>query len=611
VRVTTAQPTADPAAELPDAPAAPAAPTRSTERRTWRLDFAACLGLLAIAGWLGSGLWPHPATRALALNATDQALEEWFLAIATRLYTGDFHLVTHLLNSPDGVNLMSNASALLLGAVLTPITLLFGAPVSFAVAIVGNLAGTAIAWYLLFARRLGLHRVGAAAGGAFAAFAPGMMSQSNSHMHMSAQWLVPGIVWCVLRLTSPATAALEPGPRRRRVVATAVALAVLISAQVFVGEEVLFFTALTLLLYGLVYAAQAPHVVRPALPRLAAGLGLAAAVTAALLAYPLWVQFAGPQHVPNGTFNPAFFSADLASFVAVSPMSLAGGQESIRLTSGPTELNTYLGVPLLVVVACLAVWLRRRPVAVAATAVAVTMGAFALGPKVIINGERSSVPGPYALLHNLPVVDGALPSRFALAMIPLIGLVLALALDTALRQSSGQSQSARARLLVPLAVVVALVPIAPKPLPTVDRPPVPLFISEGHWRTCVKPGGVLVPVPPPQPDDPETMRWAAAANAEFGLPEGFFIGPYAAGGKASLGIYPRQLSHYLRHTARTGGMPTVTDEVRAGVRDDLAHWKASCVVLAHQRYDEQLSATLDSMLGPGENVADVRIWRVG
>ena len=83
---------------------------------------------------------------------------------------------------------------------LAPVTLAFGAPVTFASLVAGNLAATGIGWYLLFARTLAVHRVGALIGAAFAAFAPGMVSQSNAHLHMTAAWLVPPIVWCVVRL---------------------------------------------------------------------------------------------------------------------------------------------------------------------------------------------------------------------------------------------------------------------------------------------------------------------------------------------------------------------------------------------------------------------------
>ena len=80
--------------------------------------------------------------------------------------------VTDRLNAPDGVNLMANTTLIVLGVLLAPVTLLFGAPVTFALLVALNLAGTALAWYLLFARTLGARRLAAAVGAAFCGFAP-------------------------------------------------------------------------------------------------------------------------------------------------------------------------------------------------------------------------------------------------------------------------------------------------------------------------------------------------------------------------------------------------------------------------------------------------------
>ena len=64
---------------------------------------------------------------------------------------------------------------------------------------------------------------------------------------------------------------------------------------------------------------------------------------------------------------------------------------------------------------------------------ALVMATLSLGPRIVINGERTAIPGPYELLVGLPVVESALPMRFALAVIPLIATILALALDRASR----------------------------------------------------------------------------------------------------------------------------------------------------------------------------------
>ncbi|SCL27805.1 hypothetical protein GA0070616_3571 [Micromonospora nigra] len=594
-----------------------------------RTDLVVGLLFVALAGWLTHGLWPDPAARTLALNPADQTLYEWFLAVDSRALLGDFSLLTDRLNAPDGVNLMANTSVVALGVLLAPVTLLLGAPVTFALLVAANLAGTAVAWYLLYTRLLRAHPVAAGLGAALCGFGPGMVSQSNSHLHMTAQWLVPVIVWLVARLlraadpasatrpagTRPPTRTTDPastagprstgGPDLRRLATSAAGLAAVVSAQVFVGEEVLFLTAVTLMVMALTWAAADRRLARRALPAFAGGLLAAAGLALVALAWPLWFQFSGPQGVADGLFSPHYFSADLRSWTAMSPLSVAGSESAARLTTGPAEYNTFLGWPLLLVTAGCALWLGRRPAVLACAVAALVMAALSLGPRVVVDGQATALPGPYALLGGLPVVDGALPMRFALAVLPLAATILVLAVDRALRSAG------RASRLVPVAAAVALLPLFPTPLPSADRPALPEFVTGGHWRGCVEPGGVLVPVPLATPKDPWPMRWATAADAGFAMPEGFFIGPHGRGGTAAMGTVKRPTSKLLDDVARTGLRPVIGAEQRRQAAADADFWGASCVAVAvGTPHADSLRLTLEQLYGPATRMADAWTWRV-
>jgi hypothetical protein len=106
------------------------------------------------------------------------------------------------------------------------------------------------------------------------------------------------------------------------------------------------------------------------------------------------------------------------------------------------------------------------------------------------------------------------------------------------------------------------------------------------------------------------MRWAAAANAEFAFPQGNFIGPYASGGRASLGVYPRPTSQLLAKVAKTGERPQVGDDERTRAAEDIAYWRASCLVVADQAHADAVKSTMDQLFGPGQRVADVWTWQV-
>jgi hypothetical protein len=123
-------------------------------------------------------------------------------------------------------------------------------------------------------------------------------------------------------------------------------------------------------------------------------------------------------------------------------------------------------------------------------------------------------------------------------------------------------------------------------------------------------GGVMLVIPAPIPSEPDLMRWPAEANTAFAIPEGFFIGPYAAGGKSSLGVYPRPTSQLLNEVAKTGQIPAVTDTERIQARADLNYWKADCVALAPVPNQPALRATMDQLFGPGQPIVDVWTWKI-
>ncbi|GGJ99770.1 glycosyl transferase [Pilimelia anulata] len=563
-----------------------------------------CAGYLVAAFVVLSQLWVAPTERVLSLNAEDQTLYEWFLANDTLLWTGGSGLLSDRLNAPEGFNLMANTTVIALGLLGTPVTLAFGAPVTFALFATLNLAGTAAAWYLLFARGLRRHRLAAGIAGAFCGFAPGMVSQNISHLHMSAQWLVPLMVWWVIVLARTGDPA---APRRERAFWVAsLALAATVFVQVFIGEEVLFLTAFTLLFVVGAYALARPAA-RRAAPRFLAAMAVTAVVAGAALAYPLWFQFLGPQGVKDGIFAPDYFSADLASWIAISPLSLAGSDAAARLTTGPSEYNTFLGLPLILVAVAGAVWLIRKPAVLACAVGALVMAAFSLGPKLVVNGERTGFYGPYMAIKNVPVIDGALPMRFALAAIPLVAAILAYVVHAALRRPERA-----VRWGVPALVAAALLPIAPAPLPVSARPPLPTFISGGAWKQCAPENGVLVTVPLATPPRPGPMRYPTATNIAFAIPEGFFIGPYGTDGSGAMGVSRFPIAQWLEEVATSGAVPPVGPADRDALRVALEFWRADCVAVVDAEPNaEAIRTALTALFArPGARLADATTWRV-
>src|SRR5215469_14192997 len=178
------------------------APARSAARSApgWA-EPAAVVLYLALALWVTSGVWRHVGALALVSGGSDVSFFEWALVHAARIVThGENPLFTARLNAPDGVNLMANTGLLGLTVPLVPVTVLFGPAVAFTVMLTGGLAGTAWAWYRVLSRHVVGWWPAALAGGLFAGFAPGMVSQVNGHPDLAGQFLIPFIIWRALSL---------------------------------------------------------------------------------------------------------------------------------------------------------------------------------------------------------------------------------------------------------------------------------------------------------------------------------------------------------------------------------------------------------------------------
>jgi hypothetical protein len=255
------------------------APGDGTPARWWQrvpVDLVVAAVFLAAALWVTARGWRDIDGRLLGTRPDDQGFNEWMLAYAAHAVS---HLenpfFTTLQNAPDGVNLMTNVGMQLPGLVLTPFTLLFGTSCSYLLLITLNLAGTGYAWYHVLSRHVVRSRLAAFVGSVFCAFAPALVSHSNGHPHITAQWLVPFIGWRVLVLA-----------RHGRVVRDGLLLGVLIAAQFFVSLEILFLLALCCLMVVIAHLVVEPRVALRRAGRLAGGLAVAGSVVAVAAARP-------------------------------------------------------------------------------------------------------------------------------------------------------------------------------------------------------------------------------------------------------------------------------------------------------------------------------------
>jgi hypothetical protein len=507
----------------------------------------AAIGAFCLAGvYLTSGLLPDPGGLHVAGNRQDSVQLQWLLTHATRLFThGESPLFTTLVNAPFGVNLMANTSILAFALPLAPVTLAFGPGVSALVLLTLAPAATAAAWYHVMSRHIVGSRPAAFLGGLFAGFAPAMVSHDTGHPNIVAQFVLPYLLLAVLRLR-------EPG----RAVRTGLRLAALVVVQVFINEEMLFLTAVTILLFLLAVLVLRPSVV---LGHLRAGLvaaGVAAGVAGVILAYPLWYQFFGPMAYRGLPTFVLDYGTDLASFPAFASESLVGPSADRSLSANLTEQNAFYGWPLLVVLAVIVVWLRRDLVVRGLTATALLLAILSLGRTVTVHCTATGVWAPWALVSHLPLFDSVVPTRLTLFVTPLIAILLALAVARAAEgrtrsdgtgavdAGGGLGRIGAATLVA--AVLAALGLIAPTPIDVAPNSATPHFFTSGAWRRVIGDGGCVLPVHLDWDENVDVMQWQLAADLRFVTPGGYYLAPAPTGTDRRANFGPE----YLRTVQR-------------------------------------------------------------
>jgi hypothetical protein len=572
----------------------PEAPRRVRFWRTLtRRDVLAIASFIAVALFITLPLWLH-LDHELRDDPQDQAFFEWMLAHGARVLTdGVYPFFSDRMNYPDGVNMMANTSVLAVSLPMTPVTLLWGPHVAFNVFLSLALASTGISWYLVLSRQFVTSRLAAWIGALFCTFAPSMIAHAGGHPNIVSQFLVPLIIWRTLDLRLPG-----------RVWRKALILAGLLIWQAFINLEILFMTAVGLGIFCVVMWLSRRRTMPGEAANFLRGLTIAGSITLAVLAYPLCVQFLGPQSyhgLPQFVRN---FGADLGSFTAYAQRSVAGNSTTAaRLAQNASEENAFFGWGLVILFFGLVVWMRRNVAVVTLAAVALLFAAMSLGPRIYLDGINTGVPGIWSILHSVPVLNSAVPTRWAMAIAPVVGIVLALgcqrAADLVKEQPSARGP---VRVAMIAAVAMALVPLAPTPVRSAPMDPVPMFVTSGLWKRYVDDNHTVVTLPLPDSSYPDPLRWSADTHQDMRIAGAYALlpnqNPLDPTDRTALFSPPWRPTSGLMASIKQGNpIPEITDTRREMTLADLRYWKAGAIVLTPQERDTEMLRAMSDLLG--------------
>ena len=564
---------------------------------------------LAAAVAVTARLWVDPAGRLQVGDPHDVDLFTWYMRYAaTAISHGRLPaLVTTALNPPQGVNLMWNTSFLLPGIVLTPVTLLAGPQTSLTLVLTLSLAGSAAALFFVL-RRWGASTSAAALGGAVYGFSPAMINSGLGHYHLVFAVLPPLMIHTLLRLLTG----------RGKAVRTGAWLGLLVGAQVFIGEEMLVYTAVACLVLTVALALQRPRATLERAGPTALGLAVALAVALVISGHALWVQFHGP--LTERGAAEFFWSTNLSFFVSPTGNVLfhtsASAFAAQNTHLGTPEVLAYLGWPLLAVLVVAMIWFWRDARVRTAAVIFVVLELFSLGA-----GSQPYVSGkllPWHWLAGLPGLSSLLPDRFAILADGAAAAVLAFSLDNAraavrahspdLARAAVRDRGWRATWIPAAVAVLAVVPLIPLPYQTAPVSPVPAGWQAAFARLRLEPDARVLVVPIPNVGHSMPMRWQADTGEPGSMIGGYYLGPAPGTRQAMFDPMPaRSTAHYLDKV--WAGVRPLNSAAVASIRAALAVWRPAAVV-AVTSAGSPVGRVLIKLLGkPGFRGGGVLAWR--
>jgi hypothetical protein len=436
-------------------------------------------------------------------GAPDPGAHAWFLAWWP--YAISHHLnpfITRLVWAPSGYNLTWATSIPLPALLAAPITQEWG-PVA-SLNLLTLLAPALAAWcaFVLYRRVCG-SLLPSLIGGYIFGFSPYMLDHLMGHLCLLLVFPLPLAIYLVILR-------MERGITRTRFVALLTAAAVVL----FLCSEEIFATAVVFgalaLLTGLLLAQSSD---RTKLVEICALSGVTLGIAAALLSPFLFFAFAG--RFPHGPlYPPENYTSDLLGFIVPSPVLLIGHSRAIaalghRIASRWAEDSAYIGLPLLAIIIGygMAKW-RSTQGKLILIMLALTVIA-SCGSRLSIR-DTPTIPLPWIIAGELPLLDKALPGRIMVFAFLDAGLIVALYLSAPPRRTWKWMLAALA--------AVSLIPNLPSGW-WFSKNETPRFFADGTFRKSLAKGETTLILPYGRIDN--SMLWQALSGMYFRMAGGY------------------------------------------------------------------------------------------
>ena len=459
----------------------------------------------------------------------DLGQEIWFLKIVSHNFFNGLGLLhTDLINYPTGVNLTNMTAMPTLGAILAPVTGIFGPITSYNVATTLAPAFGALGMYWAAQRWLSTWTARFVAGLLFG-FSPFVIAQNWGHLFLSTVVFFPVALGLLHEIFVR---------QKWSAMLTGMALGLTIVAQLGLSPEMLLDGCIVAAIYCVVRFRTHRQFDRERWPYMQRALRFVAVPL--LLPAGLFIHtFLNGSNAFKGAYRPAHMVSHLATDVVnlflpttLHAFTLGVGSHVTSLYyysslngphfPDPFEAGAYIGIPLLLALFLL---VRTGPKSARLHALLITAVAtlvISMGDSFRINGWDTHIPLPFAILRRLPLLESSIASRWTMFLWLFLALIIGQGVDWSLTQVTSRSRSTlpnrRAAAFLAL-TAMGIITIAPSWPLVVEPQQVPSWFAT-RASTEIPHGATVVTYPISQNGYPLPMMWQALNNFNYRLVAG-------------------------------------------------------------------------------------------
>lgn len=332
--------------------------------------------------------------------------------------------ITHSVWSPSGDNLTWATSIPTLSLITAPLTIMFGPIFSWNLLSLLAAPLNAFCAFLLL-KYLYKNNVAAFIGGYVFGFSSYVMGQLLGHLNLDFVCLLPlALLFFVMHTKNEINRYYFIA-----IMAIIVFLEAGISTEVLATATLFGFISISLFLIF-------EHNFRKQIFFSSLYLVASYFIAAILLSPFLYFLIKGFSGVPKIINSPTTYSSDLLNYIIPTPVTRVGrsvfSSIASRFTGNYAEEGAYIGLPLLLLTAFSFrdYVADRKRAGIALFVIFIIVIVFSLGPYLHINGVNTHVKMPWTFFTHVPLIRGALPTRFTNYASLIVAIVIGFWLST-------------------------------------------------------------------------------------------------------------------------------------------------------------------------------------